>query len=251
MAILSLLFREILYRPLLNALIFLYNVIPIHDLGIAIIVLTLVIRFLLYPLSKKAIESQKAVSLLQPKIKEIQKKFKNDKEAQTKAVMEFYRKNKINPLGGCLPLLIQLPIFIALYRVFIGGLTPESLGALYPFIQSPGSINTTFLGLIDLSVKGYIPFAILAGALQFIQGKMMQRTMPKKGAKGDMGSMMGQQMIYLMPIVTVYIAMVVPAALALYWVVITLFAIFQQWLILKKNPKSETPASPAGGLNPK
>ncbi len=235
MAILTLLFHEVLYRPLLNALIFLYNIIPGHDLGMAIIALTLIIRFILYPLSKKALESQKAMSLLQPKIKEIQRKFKDNKEAQTKAVMEFYKKNKINPFGGCLPLLIQLPIFIALYRVFIGGLTTESLGALYPFVQNPGSINTTFLGLIDLSRKGYIPFAVLAGAFQFIQGKMMQVKFPKK-VKGDMGSMMGQQMIYFMPILTIYIAMIVPAALALYWVVITLFAIFQQWIILRKNP---------------
>jgi len=234
MGTLTLLFHEILYRPLLNALVFLYNIIPGHDLGIAIIALTLIIRFILYPLSKKAIVSQKAVSLLQPKIKEIQRKFKDNKEAQTKAVMEFYKKNKINPFGGCLPLLIQLPIFIALYRVFINGLTPESLEALYPFIQNPGSINATFLGLIDLARKGYIPLAILAGAFQFIQGKMMQLKSPKK-VKGDMGSMMGQQMIYFMPILTVYIAMVVPAALALYWVVITLFAIFQQWLILKNQ----------------
>lgn len=234
METLSLLFHEVLYRPLLNALIFLYNIIPGHDLGVTIIVLTVIIRFLLYPLSKKAIESQRALSRLQPKIKELQKKFKNDKEAQTKAVMGFYREHKINPFGGCLPLLIQLPIFIALYRVFISGLTPESLGGLYPFVQNPGSINTTFLRIIDLSLRHNIPLCILAGGLQFIQSKMMQPKQSKKGDKG-MASAMGQQMTYFLPIFTVYIAYILPAALALYWVVITLFAIFQQWFMSKKN----------------
>lgn len=235
MEILSLLFHEILYRPLLNALVFLYNVIPGHDLGIAIIVLTLIIRFLLYPLSKKAIESQKVMTDLQPRIKEIQKKFKDDKQAQTKAVMEFYREHKINPLGGCLPLLIQLPILIALYRVFISGLAPENLGALYPFIQNPGSINATFLGIVDLSATHNIPLSVLAGALQFIQSKMMLKESPKGKPKGEMSLMMGKQMTYFMPILMVYFAFVLPAALPLYWIVITLFAIFQQRLILKKN----------------
>lgn len=235
MAILSLLFHEILYRPLLNALIFLYNVIPGHDLGIAIIVLTLIIRFLLYPLSKKAIEAQRAVANLQPKIKEIQGKFKNDKQAQTKAVMEFYREHKINPFGGCLPLLIQLPILIALYRVFISGLAPENLGGLYSFVQNPGSINTAFLGIIDLSATHNIPLSILAGALQFIQSKMMLKESPKSKFKGEMSSMMNKQMTYFMPILMVYFAFVLPAALPLYWVVITLFAIFQQRLIIKKH----------------
>lgn len=235
MATLSLLFHEVLYRPLLNALVFLYNVIPGHDLGVAIIVLTVIIRFLLYPLSKKAIESQRALSHLQPKIKEIQQKFKNNKEAQTKAVMEFYRQHKINPFGGCLPLLLQLPIFIALYRVFMSGLTPENLEGLYPFIQNPGSINTTFLGIVDLSLKHNIPLSILAGGFQFIQSKMMQPKRSKKGTKEDMTSAMGHQMTYFLPIFTIYIAYILPAALALYWVVITLFAIFQQRFIFKKN----------------
>jgi len=145
-------FNEALYRPLFNTLIWIYNIIPGNDLGIAIILLTILIRFILYPLSKKAIQSQKAISFLQPKIKEIQKKYKN-KEEQAKVMMELYKKHKVNPMAGCLPILIQLPILIALYRVFFSGLNMETLNILYGFIQRPDSLNLMFLGLINLSQK--------------------------------------------------------------------------------------------------
>ena len=109
-------FNQFLYQPLFNVLIFFYNVIPGHDLGVAIILVTLLIRVVLFPLSKKGIKSRKALEELQPKIKEIQNKHK-DKEERARQMMTFYKENKVNPASGCLPLLVQLPIFIALYWV--------------------------------------------------------------------------------------------------------------------------------------
>jgi len=223
-------FNESLYRPLFNALVWLYNVIPGNDLGIAIIVLTIIIRLILYPLSKKAIQSQKAISKLQPKIKEIQKKHKN-KEEQAKAMMELYKKYKVNPMAGCLPILIQLPILIALYRVFFNGLNPEALNTLYSFISNPESLNVMFLGLIDLSQRSIL-LAVMAGLFQFIQTKMiMPNNLNTKSKSGelDFSSMMSKQMLYFMPLITVFIAWSLPAALPLYWVVITLFGIVQQY----------------------
>lgn len=114
-------FNTILYQPLFNALIFLYQFLPGKDFGIAIIALTIIIRFLFYPLMAKSLKSQKIISDLQPKIQEIQQKYKNDREKQGKEMIKLYQKEKVNPFGGCLPLLVQLPILIALYRVFIGG----------------------------------------------------------------------------------------------------------------------------------
>lgn len=226
-------FNEVLYRPLFNALIWLYNVIPFHDLGIAIIILTVIIRFLLYPLSQKAIRSQKAISELQPKIKEIQKKYKN-KEEQAREMMALYKKHKINPVAGCLPILIQFPILIALFRVFYTGLDPARLNGLYSFIEHPESLNFMFLGILDLSERSII-LALLAGVLQFIQSKMiMPKKMPQSG-KGmkigglDFSTLMGQQMTYMMPLITFFIALNFPAALPLYWTVITLFGIVQQY----------------------
>jgi len=226
-------FNQVLYYPLFNSLIWLYSNVSFNDLGIAIVILTILIRFILYPLSKKAIQSQKAMSALQPKIKEIQKKYKN-KEEQAKQMMVLYKENKVNPMTGCLPILVQFPILIALYRVFFTGLDPERLNGLYSFVQRPESLNFMFLGLVDLSTRS-ITLAVIAGILQFIQSKMI---MPKKiaGKKQgmkignmDFSSLMGQQITYFMPLITVFIALSLPAALPLYWIVITLFGIVQQY----------------------
>ena len=229
-------FHEVLYRPLFNGLVFLYNVVPYHDFGIAIILLTLIIRFILYPLNQKALKSQKALSELQPQIKEIQSKYKADRVKQSQALMEFYKTKGINPASGCLPLLVQLPVLIALYQVFLNGLKPESLKSLYYFVSRPELINTKFLGLIDLSQSNY-GLAILAGALTFVQSKMMVPSV-KSANPGDFSTMMSRQMVYLMPVITLIIAWKLPAGLALYWVVITLFGVVQQYFVNKKINES-------------
>ncbi len=221
-------FNQILYQPLFNALIWLYNNIAFNDLGIAIIILTLGIRFLLFPLSKKGIQSQKAISALQPKIKELQKKYPK-KEEQARQMMELYKKYKVNPMSGCLPILVQLPILIALFQVFYTGLRPEKLDLLYSFVSRPAQIDSSFLGLVDLAAPS-LALAVVAGLLQFIQAKMIMPAKTNLKTKGmDFSSMMGQQMTYFMPIITIFIAMRLPAALPLYWIVITLFGIIQQY----------------------
>ncbi len=238
MSFITLLYNEILYRPFFNGLIFLYNNIPGHDFGIAIIVLTLVIRAALYPLSQKTIKSQKEMQALQPKIKEVQQKYKNDKEKQSRALMELYKTHKVNPASGCLPLLIQFPILIALFNVFRSGLDPEKLNALYGFISRPEVVNPIFIGLVNLSQKNLI-LAFLAGAAQFVQSKMMT---PKTaaGTSADFGSMMSKQMLYIFPVVTVYIAATLPAGLALYWIAMTVFGIVQQYFGLRKKDEPVT-----------
>jgi YidC/Oxa1 family membrane protein insertase len=233
MNILSLLFNEVIYRPLFNGLIFLYNVLPGHDFGIAIIVLTVVIRIILYPLNQKAIKSQKEMQLIQPKVKEVQQKYKNNKEEQGKALMDLYKEHKINPASGCLPILVQLPILWGLFSVLRAGLKPESLVNLYSFIAHPVVINNIFLGILDLSQKSIV-LAILAGIAQFIQSKML---MPKTNASqgSDFSSVMNKQMVYFFPIFTVFIAASLPAGLGLYWVATTVFGIGQQYFVLKKK----------------
>jgi len=147
-------------------------------------------------------------------------------------MMELYKKHKVNPMAGCLPILIQLPILIALYRVFFSGLNMETLNILYGFIQRPDSLNLMFLGLINLSQKN-IFLAILAGFFQFIQSKMIlpQNITKDKSKSGglDFSSIMSQQMLYFMPIITIFIAWNLPSALPLYWIVITIFGIVQQY----------------------
>jgi len=231
-------FHTFFYQPLFNGLIFLYNILPVHDLGIAIVLFTIIIRLILYPLNQKAIVSQAALSKLQPQIKEIQEKQKGDKVKQSQALMDLYKKNNINPAAGCLPLLIQLPVLLALYQVFLAGLDPNKLGGLYSFVQKPENINLLFLGIIDLSHANYV-LAILAGILTYFQSKMMMGNQVKVSNNGDFSSVLNKQMLYFMPLFTVFIAWKLPAGLTLYWVVITLFGIIQQYLILKNNGRKQ------------
>jgi YidC/Oxa1 family membrane protein insertase len=250
MGFLSSLFNTVLYRPLFNLLILLYKYLPGNDFGIAIIALTVLIKVLLYPLGTRAIRSQKVLSELQPKIKEIQEKYKDNKEKQVKIMMELYKEEKINPLSGFLPILIQLPILLALYRVFWKGLRPEELSSvLYGSIFHIDAINSSFLGLIDLSqaVRGadhklIIPnliLIIIVGILQYIQMKMVapktQKAKVKSGGTSQFSDMMQKQMTYFFPIFTIFILWKLPAALALYWLVTTLFSIIQQYFVFKKK----------------
>ncbi len=201
-------------------------------MGLAIVALTLLVRIMLVPSFQKSLRSQKELQQLQPHLDEIREKHKDNKEAQTKAIMEFYQQKKVNPFSSCLPLLVQLPILIALYRVFLTGLNGDVAAELYPFVANPGAINTNFLGVLELSTPSYV-LAILAGGFQFIQSKMMAPARPKTSDKTS--AMMSAQMTYLMPIITVFIAWQLPAGLSLYWVVTTLFAIGQQYYIMKKT----------------
>ncbi|MFH1509585.1 MAG: YidC/Oxa1 family membrane protein insertase [Candidatus Nealsonbacteria bacterium] len=238
-------YNTILYKPLFNALILLYEYIPGKDFGIAVIALTLIIRFLLYPLMMKSIKSQKIMSELQPKLKEIQNKHKDDKERQTREMMELYKREKFNPFGGCLPLILQLPILIALYRVFWKGLSEGSMEKLYSFVPNPGIIDPMFFGLINLSESNFV-LAIIAGIAQFFQTKMMMGQNKKDDNKGQFANMMQKQMLYFFPIITVVILLRMPAAIGLYWLVTALFSIWQQKIVFKKkDEEKETSSSPA------
>ena len=240
---------NLIYYPLFNLMIFFYNIVPGNDIGIAIILLTLFVRFVLYPMNTKSIKSQKKLQEIQPLMKEIQAKYKDNKEKQAKKLMELYQKHKINPLSGCLPILIQLPILIALYRVFLNGFKDESLAIVYPFIANPGHIDPMFIGLVNLSETNFL-LALMAGILQFFQTKMLMGNKDKdkkveeenkeKSAEEktqDFAQSMTKQMMYILPIMTFVFAMSFPSGLALYWVVTTLFAIIQQFLIMKKQDK--------------
>lgn len=229
-------FHSLFYEPLFNLLIFLYNTVPGHDFGVAIILVTVIIKILLIPSSNSAIKSQKEMADLQPKIKEIQKKYKDDREKQGLAMMELYKENKINPFGGFLSLIIQIPILIALYSVFLDGFNPEKLIGLYHFVVNPGIVNPSFLGLIDLS-KSSIILAILASLLQYFQTKMMMPVIKNKEKKDDFLSLLNQQMVYMAPFMTLLIGLKFPAGLTLYWTTITLFAIIQQYFVIGKKKK--------------
>ena len=146
------LFNEFLYRPLLNLLFLIYNH-TVADIGIAVIILTIVIRLVLLPIFYKSAKDQTIIQKITPRIKELQKIHKDDKEKQVSEIMKVYKEHKVNPFSGFLLLLIQLPILIALYRVFLKGFSSDVLSGLYSFVAVPQSIHTMFLGIIDLMSK--------------------------------------------------------------------------------------------------
>ncbi|MBU0546826.1 MAG: YidC/Oxa1 family membrane protein insertase [Patescibacteria group bacterium] len=236
MNFISQIFNLFLYQPLFNALIFLYQFLPGRDFGIAIIVLTSIIRIILAPLMMKSLKSQKLMTTIQPEIKELQQKYKDNPKKQTEEIMAVYKNNNINPLDGLVLLLIQLPILIALYRVFWVGLRPEELGYLYSFVSAPEIINFTFLGLINLSQPNLL-LAVLAGIAQLIQSKTMpqaKKSITDKNNKDQTMETISKQMLYFFPIITVLILLKMPSAVGLYWTVTTVFSIIQQHLIFKK-----------------
>ena len=230
-------FNYFLYFPLFNGLVFFYNYLG-KDFGVAIIALTVVIRLILYPLTVKALKSQKALQGLQAQLQEIQRQHKTDKEKQAKETLELYKREKINPFSGLFLALIQLPVLIVLYKVFWNGLNPGELQYLYSFIANPGQINAVSLGLINLSEPNWV-FAIVAGILQFFQTKMLLPEKPKTktagGGPADISVIMQKQMTYLFPIVTVIILFRLPSALGLYWIISSALSIAQQYFILKKS----------------
>jgi YidC/Oxa1 family membrane protein insertase len=238
------LFHSIIYQPLYNILIFLYNVVPGKDFGISIILITVLLRTILVPLYKQQIESQKKLQELQPKIKALQEKTKNDKEQQTKQLMELYKENKTNPFSGCLPLIVQLVFLIAIYQVLItisnNGLTVDS-SQIYSFIENPGKINQLFIFLVDLT-KPSIIIAAFAAIAQYFQTKMLMGQQPAPAPasdtdKPDMAQMMNKQMLYLGPFLTLFIGIKFPAGLSLYWLAGTLFMLVQQIIIQKKSTR--------------
>lgn len=232
-------FHAIFYQPIFNVLVFLYNLVP--DIGIAIILLTLLIRLVLYPLNRKALRSQRALQELQPKVDALKKEYKGNQQELGRAMMALYKKENINPFSSCLPLLIQLPFLLAVFYVFRNGLgDPAALDAVYSFISRPESINPISLGFFNLSHVSPV-LAVLAGAAQFWQAKMMviRRQPAVEGAQDeDMTAIMNKQMVYFMPAITVVMGMTFPAGLTLYWLVTTLATGAQQWLVFREKKSS-------------
>ena len=246
--------NAIFVQPLANLLFLFVAYLPGHDFGMAIILLTSFIRLILWPLASKQLHSQKALTAIQPEVNRLKAKYKNDPQKFNQATMELYKEKEVNPFGSCLPLLIQLPFLIGIFYVFrpfansayaVLANPNGIVSQLYPFVKAlPGvqsyissntAISTMFFGLVDLA-KPNMVFAGVAAVAQFIQSKMI---MPKKdpNAPKDPSTAITSQMTYFFPIITFVIALSLPAALPLYWIVTTAFAILQQYLVFHREVK--------------
>lgn len=239
------LFHEVLYRPLLNVLIALYDFLPGRDLGVAIIVLTVLVRLVLSPLLLHQFRSQKKLAALQPKLGEIRKATK-DRAEQSRRTLELYKHHGVSPASGCFPLLVQLPILWAMYAALSQGLRPEALTSLYPIVPNPGVVHPISFGILHLGqaafhrVDGQLALSLPAIILALLTGIVTYwQTRLTPGVRGhtiaedatpqeQMAHRMNRQMLLIMPLMTTYFALTFPAGLSLYWFVTTLVSVVQQ-----------------------
>ncbi|OGY58580.1 MAG: hypothetical protein A3H06_01995 [Candidatus Colwellbacteria bacterium RIFCSPLOWO2_12_FULL_44_13] len=232
-------FNTVIFVPLLNALVEIYNTIAFQDLGIAIIFLTILVRIILFPLAHKSTKHQTIMQRLQPRIKEIQEKHKDDKEKQTQAMLELFKEHKVNPFSGFFILFLQLPVLWALYKLFMSGLDGGVLENLYSFVAKPEVINHMFLGLLNLSETSMVVVG-LAAAAQYLQGQI---ALPKieKGKILNTAEKTARRMVLIGPVATIAIFLILklPAAVGLYWITQTAFQIFQQVYINKSLKNGE------------
>lgn len=243
----SFIYHAIVFNPLYNGLIFLMDTLPWIDAGVAIVIFTIIIKLILFPLSKKAVTTQLKMKKIEPELAELKTKYKDDKQAQALKTMEIYKSNGVNPFASFILILIQLPIIFALYRVFMMGFGTINHDILYSFVTDPGVINMNFLGLIDISGRNII-LAVLAGVSSFIQIKYSMPPAPKGNVnvenmtkeerfKHDLTRTMGTQMRFVLPVLAFVVSWTVPAAIAVYWITSNLFTIGQELVIRRSLAK--------------
>lgn len=240
-------YNQLLFYPIFNLMVYLYNTVAFQDIGLAIIILTIIIKLVLHPLSVKSIRAQKALQDLQPKMEELKKKHKGNPQLLSKQMMELYKNEKVSPASSCIPLLIQFPFLIAVYHVFRAGFKPESLNMLYGFVHNPASINPIAFGFLNLAERN-IPLALLAGIAQYFTSKMLiTKRQPRVAGAKDEGitAMMNKQMLFMMPAITVFIGISLPGGLTLYWFLTTVLTGLQQWVIFKQHAKKQVETVPA------
>jgi YidC/Oxa1 family membrane protein insertase len=207
------------------------SIVPTHDVGIAIILLTIIVKVALYPLSRKAVESQVAMKKLEGPMNDLKERYSSDRTKLAQETMNLYKKHGVNPASGCLPAIIQIPFIIGLYMVFLKGITIDPVH-LYSFIPHPDRLNTLFLGLVELGEKKHILFALLAGVSQFAYALSMEKNTPPpvgpaKNQQEEFARAMQMQMKYVFPGMITVMAYQFSVAVALYWVVGNIVSIIQ------------------------
>ncbi|MBU6389946.1 membrane protein insertase YidC [Patescibacteria group bacterium] len=236
-------FSVVIYIPLYNGLITVMDVLPFADAGVAVIVFTFLVKLVLFPLSQRAVRTGLRMKMYETDLAAIKEKHKDNQEAYTKAVMDFYREKKINPLSSIVLALIQIPIILALYYIFYrGGLPHIDTDLLYAFVRAP-QVNMRFLGLIDIT-KGSLILAVLVAVSQYFQVRfsMPVRKQPAGGTsmKDDFGRTLNLQMRYFLPAFVGVVAYNISGAVSLYWITSNLFAIGQEMYVRRAHRKSLT-----------
>ncbi len=233
----SYIYHSYIFNPLYNGLVFLIDVFPWMDAGIAVIVFTIIVRLILFPISKKSIITQVRMKQIEPELAKIREKTGNDKQAQALQTMALYKAKGVSPFSSFFLLFLQIPIIYALYSIFIhSGLPEVNKEILYGFVSVP-VINMHFLGLIDIGIRN-IPLSIIAGISQFLQLHFSPATRSvsyKSGASNpnDIAQNMTRNLKYFFPIMVFLISYKISSVVALYWTVSSLFTLAQELYVRK------------------
>lgn len=227
-------FTAIIYRPFYNGLVFIIGLLPSHDVGVAVVISTIVVRFVLFPLSRRAVQAQLAMKKISPEIEALKKKYKDNSPEQSRAIFDLYKERGVHPFAGFVLILIQLPILLGLYWVFSrGGLPIINTSLLYSFVPVPAAVNMSFLGLVNMSARS-IPLAITAAVSQFIYTRLSmgpsEKSSPVEASlSGDMARSFEVQARYILPALVGVIGFSLAAAAPLYWTTSNTFMILQEY----------------------
>lgn len=238
-------FQTLFYQPLYNGLIVLMDLLPWFDAGVIVILFTIIVKVILFPLSKKASLAQIEMREIEPEMTTLRAQYKDNKEELARKTMELYRTKGINPFSGIFVILIQLPIIFALYFVFLrSGLPVINVDLLYSFIPKPDVIDMNFLGLIDITTKSSV-LALCAGISSFIQMRFTAPPIQKKKEgssdfRDELARNMSIQMRYVFPVMVFFISFTISGVVALYWTTSNVFTILQELLLKKGRMQAKT-----------
>lgn len=240
-------FHEYLYTPIYNLLVFLVGVVPGGDVGVAVITATVIVKVVLMPLSFAALKTQKAMKVMEPELRKIREDLKDNREEQARALFALYKKYDVKPLASLLTMLIQIPILIALYFVFVNEALPnvdETL--LYSFVAIPPTISPLFLGIFAVTGSSLV-LAVLTALTQFVQASVMITVPPKKKGEEptmqeEFGRAMALQARYALPVIMGIVAYT-SGAVALYFITSNLIGVAQE--LLARRITFTPPPSPA------
>lgn len=240
-------FHTFFYNPIYNALVALVALVPGSDVGIAVVILTALIRLVLLPLSLSAARTQRAIKSLEPKIKELKEKHKGDREKEAIETLALYRSERVNPFASILTVLAQIPILLALYWVFrYEPFSALDSPRLYPFTPLPHGVSLEFLGLVSVAGKSMV-LAALAGLTQFFQAHLaLSGTMKQSassGMQGDFQKIMSLQLKYVFPFLIATISYTTSGAVALYFITTNLAGALQEWYVRRVFKKEEAIAT--------
>lgn len=231
-------FVATVYQPLYNALIELFNILPIVDVGIGVILFTVVVKLILLPLSKKAVVTQIMMRQIEPELKAIRKELKDNPQEQAQKIFALYKDREINPFSSIALMLIQLPIIFSLYYIFLRAGFPDiNTDLLYSFVEAPKNLTVEFLGLINLSGRSAL-LAVTAAVTGYYQIKLSMPKLEKREGeasfKDDLARSMNMQMRYIFPVMILFIAYFISGVVALYWTTSNLFMVAQEVFVKRK-----------------